>query len=341
MITACALGRRSHRQPFAYHHIRAMCADWIRFSDQPSASDLLVFAHPDDMRECEDVLAEEVERRPGVRVLLLSEEPFWDTIWGHRIFCRDQRLEVRGQSIAYTYLNHQTSQIFRFERVPYYLLTHHGFLPRYAKRFRRNACVGKRDWKRHFATAPLHAAFVAERRTSPRYDVAYPRQAVYGLAAFRSHLAARFETHSVAREGRGWMKGKPRQKLRDWHLDKLQRFDMRCRLMSALENTHQNHYVSEKFFDAFALGAVPVYFASTQHFVNRVAPVESWINVFGLDAQKAAEMIDDFHVSDSFLDFYMEAQNALSVLFSNLEAFLEERYRLYSALREEVERVCA
>ncbi|MCC5809418.1 MAG: hypothetical protein JJU06_03510 [Ectothiorhodospiraceae bacterium] len=335
MIVACELGRRSHRQPFAYPAIRQMCEGWIRFIDKPADAELLLFAHPDDLTEAAESTWQLLQRSPGKRVVLLSEEPFWDTIWGAGIFERVHHLELPHGHLPYTYLNHHTSSIYRFERVPYYLLTDHRFFPRYARRFQRNAGLSAREWGRQFDRVRLNAAFIAEHRSAEKFDVSYPERDVYGLAAYRTRLAAAYDTGEVVRQGRGWQKGLRRQELIDWHLDKLQRFDMQCRFVSAIENTHQLDYVSEKFFDAFAMGAIPLYLAAPAHSVHRIACPKSWLNLFGIDVPSAVEAISGFSANDVFLNAYAETQHALANLFRSPRAFVRERERLAWALREE------
>ena len=96
------------------------------------------------------------------------------------------------------------------------------------------------------------------------------------------------------REGQGWRPGAKRQALPDWHLDKIAALDMRCKVVSAYENTHQNAYISEKIFDAFVTGGVPTYYAGPNHRVHDLVPEAAMINTYGLSAKEAAAKIAGF-----------------------------------------------
>lgn len=338
MIKLCPIGKYAHRQPLAYPPLRDLCAPDLQVVDRVEQADIILIAHSKDLLNCADILAGLGDQK----IVLLSEEPFWDTIWGTDPFAREQRFDYNGQVISFTVLNHSTSRIFDFDRIPYFLMTDHSYSARYAYRFRVNARKSAADWKTHFAALPLQAAFVAEKRLNEKFAVSFPEHDTYGLCRFRSQLTAAYQagayqtgpyqTGDVLRAGLGWRKGARRQALSDWHLEKLLELDGRCRFVSALENTHQPAYLTEKFFDAFAVGGVPLYYASPAHRVHGAVPAGSWINLFGQSPEQAGESINAFAFEGDFYDRYTQAQAQLADLFCTPQAMLSERARLRAAL---------
>ena len=108
--------------------------------------------------------------------------------------------------------------------------------------------------------------------------------------------------------------------------------DRRARVVSALENTHQNRYVTEKLFDAFAVGARPLYYAGPDHTVWRLVPREALINLHGLSVEEAAARVERAEVDATELDAYRAAQSMLARLFSDVEALVAERRRIADAI---------
>ncbi|WP_069301711.1 glycosyltransferase family 10 domain-containing protein [Neptunicoccus sediminis] len=335
-IKLCPLGKYAHRQPLAYAPLRGACDPALQLVERPEDSDILLVAHSKDLESCAEILAS----HPKKRIVLLSEEPFWDTIWGADPFTRDQIYDQGGFRFPFRVLNHSTSDIFNFEYVPYFLMTEHKFAARYAYRFQRNARKSAADWQAAFAAPALQAAFIAEKRMNEKFAVSFPEHDTYGLCRFRSRLTEMYQTGAVLRAGLGWRKGARRQALADWHLDKLQELDGGCRFVSALENTHQPAYLTEKFFDAFAVGGVPLYYASDAHRVHGCTPAESWVNLFGQTPEEAVETINGFAFDATFYNAYTETQARLAETFGSPRALLADRERLCAALIAEMQSLC-
>lgn len=326
------MGKYCHRQPLAYPPIAELCADTITLTDHPEQASILLLAHSKDLATQAEFLTQHLQAFPNKKLVLLSEEPFWDTIWAADPFERHQVFASDFGDIPFTYLNHHTSDIFDFHQIPYYLLTNHRFAPRYALRFGKNARKSKADWQVHFASTEIQAAFIAEKRLNEKFAVRFPRHDTYGLCVFRSQLTAEYHSGNVYRGGLGWRKGPLRQELTDWHLDKLLTLDQRCRFISALENTHQPQYLSEKLFDAFALGAIPLFYAAPSHRIHQLLPAGSWLNLYDMTPSEAVQAIDDFTITETFLTAYLDAQNLLADLFVTPKAMVHERERLRLSL---------
>lgn len=335
-IRICVMGRWRHRQPLAYPSIQKFCKAWADLVATPQEADILLFAHPDDLaRELPEIVQNREARRG--KVVLLSEEPFWDSVWGSDRYAREQTLRAQDEEISFINLNHWTSDIFRFFQIPYFLLTDYRYFPRYAVRFKRNANKGRKFWRQHFKSTPVQSAFIAEHRSNVKFDVRGANNELTGLAAYRTRVAEMVTGDAVVRQGRGWGEtGFRRQHLIDWHLDKLLRFDRKCKIMSAIENTHQINYISEKFFDSMAVGSVPLYYASPDHRIHQLANSHLWVNLWQLEESAAAAKISDFEPDDTFLDAYAAGQRAMAKLFETARPFAREYTRLAAMLHSEL-----
>lgn len=346
MITIHPLGAYSHRQPLAYAPVRAACAGQIALADRCADADVVVLAHARDLdRHGADLLR---GLGAGQRVVLLSEEPLWDTVWSPDPLTRRQVWETEAGPLPVTVLNHETCDIYAFDRIPYFLLTEAHFFARYARWFSRNAGRSAADWRSLWAKARWDVGFLAEYREDATFDVRFDtRPALYGLGAARTRIALAcgmapegpFGADRVLRSGAGWNTLPRRQDLPDWHLEKFLDLDGRLRLMSAIENTHQANYVSEKIFDAFAAGAVPLYVAEPGHRVHDIVPEGSFLNLAGLAPAEAAARIAGFTPDAGGLEAFMAAQRALADLFGSVQALVAERTRLAHALAVELQRV--
>ena len=122
-----------------------------------------------------------------------------------------------------------------------------------------------------------------------------------------------------------------RQELPNWHLDKIATLSGRTRVCSAIENVHQYRYVSEKVFDAFAVGAVPAYYATPTHRVFEFVAPEAMINLVGLDAEAAAERILSFEPDLPMAEAWLETVNRLAEKFGDIASIRDERRRFAEA----------
>jgi len=211
------------------------------------------------------------------------------------------------------------------------VLTSEVYAVRYANMMARFAGVTPEALLARWAQAPVAAAFFAESRKGEPYAKAFPERDVAALSAYRTELAERVAGDGVLRVGKGWGSDKPRQDLPDWHLDKLAQLDGRTRILSAIENVHQRLYISEKIFDAFAVGAIPVYWAGPKHRIADLVPAESMLNCQGLDPQAAAARIAGFAPDADFAATWLKTCARLADLFGNGHAIQAERRRVADA----------
>lgn len=327
-------GEHAHRQPLAYAPIRAACTGAIRLSDRPEEADVVAVAHIHNLQTEGTALRRMLGA--GQRLVVLSEEPYWDTVWAADPLRRTQSVQTEAGPLPFTFLNHHTSGLFDFDRIPYFLLTHHHFAARYARWFARNARLGAADWQAQFRAAPLRAVFMAVYRRGDRFARHWPEAGLAGLAEWRTRIAEACAGPGVLCCGIGWQDRMPRQALPDWHLDKVRRLAGRARFVSAIENTHHRHYVTEKIFDAFAAGAVPLYAAAPDHRLRSILPAASWLDLQGCAPAEAPGRLAGFAFDAAFIEAYRAAQSRLAGLFADPEILAGEYDRLRRALAGEL-----
>ena len=332
-------GAHAHRTPLSYPALAPLFEGHVTQVDRPEAADLHVFAHILDIQAAprDLILDWRARQRP---VVLLSEEPFWDTIWGRQPLTRHLVVDTGFGALPVVQLAHGTSDIYAFEQIPYYLLTHHRFAAAYSARFARNRAVSAAGWQARFAACRSDLTFMFERRPEPYHAMRWPAGDVIGLCSWRTELAEACQGAGVERLGRSWQGGPSRFELANWHLDKITRLDGRTRLMGAIENTHHPDYLTEKLFDAFACGAVPLYYASPGHRVQGLGlPDAAWVNLFGFEPEAAAAQISAFDIAAFDCEAYRAAQDALAARFCNTALFVAERQRLHRAVLAELQEV--
>jgi len=332
-------GAHAHRMPFSYPALASLFVDLVEHVARPELADLYVFAHSLDVEAAPKALVDDwrVRRRP---VVILSEEPFWDTIWGRRPTVRQRVIDTVHGALPVVQINHQTSKVFSFDHIPYYLLTNHRFANMYAARFMRNASVSAAEWRDRFSARSVDVSFMFERRPEPYHSMCWPSQHLYGLCSWRTELAEACTQGQVERLGRSWQGGPGRLELENWYLDKMIRMNGRARIQGAVENTHQPQYITEKIFDAFANGALPLYVAGPEHRLHDFGlPYEAWVNLWGMTPEAAAAHVASQCWTSEIFEAYAEAQQRLSAVFGAPRTWAHERIRLARALRQELESI--
>lgn len=337
------LGRHSHRTPLSYPPLRRVVGDRLAFVDDPAGADLVLTGFNLDLRENAAAFAALARRPQPPHVVVLSEEPLWDTVWSGGFTERHRRIALEDVELGYTVLNHDTSDIFAFERIPCFLLTSDDFAPRLAALIGARAALTPQALCAQWQAAPLQAAFFAEARSDPRYAVAFPERDIHGLSLYRTEVAravaAALPEGRVLCAGQGWGAAPRRQDLPDWHLDKLATLSGRVCIAAAYENTHHPGYISEKIFDAFAVGGIPAYVASPGHRVHALVPEAAMLNSFGCEPAAAAERIAAHRPDPAMAEAWLAAARDLAALFACREHLAAERRRLASACLAEIEAV--
>jgi hypothetical protein len=332
-------GQRSNRTPMSYPEYKKLFQRTIEYSLKPEDADFLIYSCfmdiQDDGKEIQRIFAQ----RPDIRLVILSEEPLWDSLWSKDCFSKKGSIQIGNHIYPYTYLNHWTTRIYDFEKIPYFITTCDDYFARYAFYFIRNSAFTKRDLKKLWQTAPNQIAFYAEFQDQPQFDIYFPEFDVWGLCRYRTLIAQGINIDGVVRIGKRWGNTVVRQLLPDWHLDKLAGLDKRSIMVSGIENTHQWNYVSEKIFDAFATLGVPLYFAGSYHEASCIVPPGSFLNLYGLSVDDAIEKICSFRPDSEFIDTYCAAQSMLADTFSQPEFLVQERFRVVSEVISELSRI--
>lgn len=329
-------GAHAQRTPLSYLALAPLFEDFIELVDRPGRADIYIFAHSLDVEAAPREMVEDWRRRRRP-VVILSEEPFWDTLWGRRPLARKRVLHSKYGALPVLQLNHHTSSIFRFDHIPYYLLTNHRFANTYSARFARNALLSPAEWQAEFAARTTDLSFMFERRPEDFHNICWPEGGIVGLCAWRTAVAEACTKGRVERLGASWQGGPRRFELDNWYLDKMVRLDRRARMLAAFENTHQPNYITEKLFDAFACGSLPLYFAGPEHRIHEFGlPNAAWVNLFGLEVADASSRIEGLGFPLEFFDAYAEAQRSLEQLFCSTGVWISERQRLRHALLGEL-----
>jgi hypothetical protein len=323
-------GDYAHRQPLAYDPIRRACMPMVTVTDAFDAADIILLAHTKDLESHAETILSRLAAHQ--RVVLLSEEPLWDCVWAKDPITRVQVFDTEAGPLPYVYLNHVTSDIYDFEQIPYFLLTDYTYPTRYGCWFMENARLSQQEWMARFAGAKWDLAFVAEYRNGPRFDAAYPDAGFYGLGRWRTRLALACTGERLLRMGSGWNELPRRQTLPDWHLEKYLDLRGRCVVLSAVENTYHRAYITEKIFDSFAIGAMPLYVAGADHRINDLLPPGAFVNLDGLTPEAAADQIAGYNADPQALSAYCEAQARLAALFNTPSLLCAEYDRLAQAL---------
>ena len=339
MIEIALLGRRTCCTPFSYPEYRALFQRHFRFVDRPESSDILVFSLAIEIRDQIDEVRQCLAHNPNTKLVVLSEEPLWDTLWGGDFTLKCGILHIGGNDYSYTVLNHFTTKIFDFDKIPYFLTTNDDFFARYSNLFSRNRQYTAAELLALWEKAPTRAAFYAERREETIHDYPFPELDVLGLSRYRTLIAREMKGEGIARVGHGWGSTVHRHKIPDWHLDKLTALDRQAFIASGIENTHQWNYVTEKIFDAFAVLGIPLYYASPTHSILRLVPPGSFINLYGLTVDEAIERVRTFKLDADFMSLYREAQARLAELFSNPMNLVNERKRVVAEIVAEFEKI--
>lgn len=335
----CLFGTHSNRTPLSYAPFQSTAGDRVSLVKDPMKADFIMTGFNIDIRDNAELFENLTKKRPDTKVVVISEEPLWDSTWSGGFVGRNRKTKCGDAELNYTFLNHTNSSVFDFEKIPYFLLTSEDFLARYGLLISRHTHIAPAKLLEHWKKAPIPAAFYAEVREGDAYAKSFPEHGVYGLSTYRTDVAKKVEMPGVVREGKGWRSNARRQALPDWHLDKLAALDMRVRVASAYENTHQASYISEKIFDAFLVGGVPTYYADKDHRVLNLVPETSMINTFGLSADKAAAKIKDFKPDADFANSWLETAHKLQASFTDDAAIMRERQRIVDTIMTELEKL--
>ena len=333
----CLVGRHSNRTPLAYAPFRQTAGARISVVTDPMEADIVMTGFNLDIMENFELFRGITTSRPDTKVVVLSEEPLWDSIWSGGFAERARTARSHSAGVPYTFLNHENSAIFDFEAIPYFLLTSEEYLTRYGLLIARHMALKPSDLLERWRRAPVPAAFYAEVRDAEAYSQVFEAHGLHGLSVYRTEIARKVDLPGTLRAGKGWQSDARRQDLPDWHLDKIAALDNRVRITAAYENTHQKNYVSEKIFDAFVVGGIPAYYADRGHRVLSLVPDSSMINTWGMNAQDAAQRLAAFEADMDLAESWLDTAAHLQKTFSDASLIVRERHRVVDAILSELQ----
>ncbi|WP_435257298.1 hypothetical protein ACSBLW_14415 [Thioclava sp. FR2] len=323
-------GPRGQRTPLSYEPLRRHVKQRIEIVDHPEKADVLVTGWNRDFEDHKEYLTRLWRNGKRPKLAVLSEEPLWDSLWSGDLAPRDRLLDCgKGMNLPYRSLNHVNSSIFQFDTLPWFILSDDRYTARYAQLISDFASSQPKQLLERWKKAEWQAAFVAERRTTEEYAATYPVEGVVGLSIYRSRVAELAVGEDIVRIGQGWAGTETRrQQLPDWHLDKLARLHGNVRVCAAYENTLQKQYITEKPFDAFAVGAVPAVVADDEHrLVDLILP-EAMINTRYCTPDVAAARISSFVPDSIMAEAWIETAQSLLERFRSHRLILAERQRI-------------
>ncbi|SPF81823.1 hypothetical protein PRI8871_03648 [Pseudoprimorskyibacter insulae] len=334
------IGRHAHRTPFAYEAYKPLFQTKFEYVDDAKNADVILFGYVLNIDENEEELAKLLEKKPNIRLVVASEEPLWDTTNSGDFRKRHNTRKTKSHSFSYSVINHHTSNAYEFIRFPYFLTTENEYFLRYAHEFSANVQKSAEEILRNWGSAKTKYTFFAENRDLvKKYSVSHPDIETYGLSVYRTDVAKAMPDNQSMRVGQGWGAKQTRQSLPDWHLDKIQHLQDRSYIISAIENTNQRNYISEKIFDAFACTGVPLYWCTASHRVHELVDGNSFINLYDLTPEKASQKVKLFKPNAAYLESYRQAQADLSALFRNYDEFVDERIQFFKRFSAELETI--
>jgi hypothetical protein len=330
-------GEKKNRTPLGYAPYQRAVAGKVVFTPHPAEADFLMLGFKKDLVDLAKEILALRRQNPRLRVVIVSEEPLWDTLWSGNFLVKQQVHATAEGEIPFLYLNHINSRIFHFESLPYFPTTSDDFFPRYASLFARNAALSPEDILASWKQCPIPRAYYAEKRDSPGYEKHHPEAQVRALSCFRTRLADLDRAEGVERVGQGWSNIPRRQDRPDWHLEKLAALDRQAGIVSAIENTSAPDYVTEKLFDAYAMLAIPIFHAGPGHAVHRLVDGSTFLDVANLTPEEALQKIQNFEPTLDFATRYLETQKNLATRFTNADNYRTERQRVAGEILKELE----
>ena len=326
-------GQFKNRVPFHYPVYRSYFSPFFEMVENPEDADFLVCGFFGDIKTSAELIANVKAKIENVRLVVFSEEPLWDTLWYYRWKrpVHDVIVDVQGneQKWSFHFMNHANTDIFDFHQLPYFITTENIYLQRYVQLLKLQQSQAPHQLLQKWRSAATKYTFIAEKRLRDAYDKKTEQGDLLGLSVYRTRLAlemaARAEKETLCL-GKGWNSEQARQSLADWHLSKLASLKDESFIVSAVENTILDNYVSEKPFDAVALGALPVYWAGKSHRIFEFFEPQSFINIAGLDYKSAASKLLDFEPTTDTVESLLDSQQRLLARLTEKNVLANERY---------------
>ena len=116
------LGKHSNRTPFSYSAYNDIfISKGVRFVSDILESDFIIVGFKVDLYENFNDINRAINVNSNLKVVVLSEEPLWDSLWSSGFDSKVGEIKKDGIILTYYNANHFTSDIFDFKKIPYFL----------------------------------------------------------------------------------------------------------------------------------------------------------------------------------------------------------------------------
>lgn len=268
-----------------------------------------------------------------LKVWHLSEEPLWDILFNSKLSALGPQVDPKDQ-IAYSgYLSGLYDELI----IPYFLLTSTKYMQRYVVRL--NDIIDSysaRTLLDHWLCYKYRFMAMCEYRKGARWSPkseAIRSTNARVLCDYRTRLCEMLNGDNISTLilGKGWHASQPRQSLADWHLNKLT-YSKLAMLVSSIENVDHPSYVTEKPFDAFSLGSIPVVHWCDSSLGFRFFSKASVLNIYGLTPDQAVKKITNYTPTLETAESYLTDCEMLKLIFSSISKVSLERRKLARSL---------
>ena len=331
-ISLYLFGEFVQRIPLSYPAYHPYFSQFFEIVSKPEKADFLVCGFFGDIKTSSDLIASVKSKNPSIQLVVLSEEPLWDTLWCYRWErpIHDVIVEVGGEDYKWPFhfVNHANSDVFDFYKIPYFITTENLYTQRYCQLLKLTSSLPSKEILKRWQRAKSRYSFIAEKRLRESYHKEGHNSLLLGLSVYRTKVAMEVQKQNGAATrciGKGWESENPRQSLADWHLNKLVTLSDDNFVVSAIENTALDNYISEKPFDALSLGALPVYWANESHRIHEFINSDSMINIAGSDYRDAAKLILDFEPTISHAEALIQTRRSFLKRLTAKNVLGEER----------------
>jgi hypothetical protein len=324
-------GRHANRTPFSYPEYKVLFDRYVEYVNDINAADSVILGFSIDLNGLKDTYEKLLLKKPYLKFMVFSEEPLWDLMSVNDPLTNKSQWFFGDHELSFLSYNHFNSDIFNFDKVPYFLTTDSQYAARYLYHLtQRVNRFNEIELKKHWQSASVKIGFLQQRRLNE--NSIRPELQHLAQSSFRTELAELLSVDNVLVEGAGWGSVSSRQRKNDWHLDKLVKYSDRVALFSGIENTLNCSYITEKIFDAFAMGSWPIYIANPSHRVFEFADKGSFTNLYGLTTWESADCLRSWTPNSCDTDAYYHTLCRLKNLFSKPISLMEERLRLVQAI---------
>jgi hypothetical protein len=304
-------GKHSNRTPFAYNTYKRFLSQSFEFVDLDENPQLIITGFSKDFFDSFENRLETFQRSQKAKLLVVSEEPLWDLIYASQY--QDNISEtvatIKNSDEEFHCFNYFNSNLFEFTGVPYYLTTATDYVSRYTVLINSVLSRYSSSFFAERINSPVFGMF--ERRVDPWFDINTANAKC--LCIYRSLFAEHLGIHANIQGVGHRASYSPRQLLPDWHLDKLAKAYMKYSLVISMENTCHNNYVSEKIFDAYAVGAIPIYYAPLNHSVHTTLGLSSFFDVSIMEPMDAASALIEYksRINDKVDSFFHDLRHIM------------------------------